>query len=77
MKKSILNIGTVLKKIDQKLIYGGNNPLPPGPDDPVDPVCIKNYICYAPSSSFCGTCQELFSLPTKCLTQVISHAECF
>ncbi|WP_299674813.1 hypothetical protein [uncultured Tenacibaculum sp.] len=81
MKKTILDLGKVLKRADQKLIKGGNTPIgPQGPIGPTGPQPIDNncgeHICYAPSSSFCGTCAEFAMLSDACKLSVISHIDC-
>jgi hypothetical protein len=63
MKKSILNIGKILTKTEQKQATGG----------------LGTNICYGtlPPLQGCGTCVEYHALPTECQYQVLVSPECF
>ena len=64
MKKSILNLGIVLNKADQKTINGGMN-------------CPSSPICYGINIMQCGTCAEYHALPRDCKMRVLVSVDCF
>ncbi|TDQ23969.1 hypothetical protein [Tenacibaculum caenipelagi] len=70
MKKSILNLGKALNKIEQKTINGGGESCPPRgcyySDDPLNTP-----------ATLCGTCQDYHSLPQECQMSVLVNYKCF
>lgn len=71
MKKSILNLGNPLNKVQLKQINGSNEPCPStncyfGPPDPLMGDAIH-----------CGSCQDYNSLPQECKGRVLVSYECF
>ena len=70
MKKSIVNLGKTLNKLEQKQINGGDESCPPigcyYSDDPL-----------STPATLCGTCQDYHNLPQACKGKVLVSHECF
>ena len=71
MKKSILNLGKGLSKIDQKTINGGGSESCP----PIN--CYYGDTPPTMGASHCGTCQDYNNLSTACQSRVLVSHDCF
>jgi len=71
MKKSIINLGKNLSKVDQKLINGGG-------DESCPPFnCYYGDTPPIMGASHCGTCQDYHNLSPVCQGRVLISHECF